>query len=48
MKVNILKDNDKNFEEEKIKMFRLGTKKAKGLTKEEQLKLVFNKLFNSL
>lgn len=43
MKIKVIRSGDKNFEEEKIKMFEPRT-----LTKEEQLKLVFSKLFTAL
>ena len=43
MKVKVIKQKDKNFEEEKIKMFEPRT-----LNKEEQLRLVFNHLLTAL
>ena len=39
MKVKVIKLGDKNFEEEKIKMF-----SPKTLTKEKQLRLVFKRM----
>ena len=39
MKAKVIKSGDKNFEEEKAKMF-----KPKTLSKEEQLRIVFKKL----
>lgn len=41
--MKVIRSEDKNFEEEKIKMFQPRT-----LNNEEQLKLVFSKLFTSL
>ena len=43
MKVKVIKSEDKNFEEEKIKMF-----EPKTLTKEEQLRLVFKHLLTAM
>ena len=42
MKMEILRSGDKNFEEEKAKMF------GNELTKEEQLRRVFNRLLTGL
>jgi len=42
MKVKVMKSGDKNFEEEKAKMF------ESGLTKEEQLKKIFSKEIREL
>ena len=46
MKAKVFRSGDKNFEEEKAKMF--GEELNKGLTKEEQLKSVFTRLFAGL
>ena len=43
MKTKVIKSGEKNFEEEKIKMF-----EPKTLNKEEQLELVFNRLLTGI
>ena len=42
MKTKVIKSDDKNFEEEKVKMF-----EPKQLTKEEQLKITFKKMITN-